>query len=405
MASETQRPRATAHHGLGRVEEWLCCLAALVLTTSSLGGTAWAAGFPDPLSGAGKPPIVLDRTGGFSIGGTVLRDPAAPDGDATLSCDHGYLEYFVPRPARRTSLVMWHSSSTQVWQNRWDGGEGYKDMFLRRGYPVWLWDGPRVGRANWGCAAYTYRPAYRDAGNFAGWNFGPSFMNWWPGVQFPTGDAEAWAQATAARYQEFDTGDNVELQSRAAAVAADSGKLGDRIVYLTNSAAGLRALMTAVQANGTNIAGIVAYECIGLVYPDNLDEILGPAPAAAANGSSTSNNNDPRLLPRPRPAPPGQEPGGFGPFFAPAADFAKLARLRGVQFVWGDHRNETSSSVRGSRLVAELINRAGGRAEVLMLAQDGGLRGSTHIPFADMDNAQVAAHLDYFLARHGLDSY
>ncbi|KAI0844971.1 hypothetical protein F5Y00DRAFT_266064 [Daldinia vernicosa] len=39
---------------------------------------------------------------------------------------------------------MWHSSTTQVWQNRWGGGEGYKDMFLRRGYPVYLWDGPRV---------------------------------------------------------------------------------------------------------------------------------------------------------------------------------------------------------------------------------------------------------------------
>lgn len=37
---------------------------------------------------------------------------------------------------------MWHSCSTQVWQNRWDGGEGYKDMFLRRDYPVYLWDGP-----------------------------------------------------------------------------------------------------------------------------------------------------------------------------------------------------------------------------------------------------------------------
>ncbi len=41
---------------------------------------------------------------------------------------------------------MWHSSSAQVWQNRWDGGEGYKDMFLRRSYPVYLWGRP-AGRS------------------------------------------------------------------------------------------------------------------------------------------------------------------------------------------------------------------------------------------------------------------
>jgi hypothetical protein len=33
-----------------------------------------------------------------------------------------------------------------VWENRWDGGEGYKSILLRKKYPVYLWDGPRVGR-------------------------------------------------------------------------------------------------------------------------------------------------------------------------------------------------------------------------------------------------------------------
>ena len=53
---------------------------------------------------------------------------------------------------------MWHSSSAQVWQTRWDGGEGYQSIFLRRGYPVYLWDGPRVGRANWSCEEIDYKP-------------------------------------------------------------------------------------------------------------------------------------------------------------------------------------------------------------------------------------------------------
>src|SRR5690242_17102270 len=101
-------------------------------------------------------PITLSHTGGFSIGGKTIKSP--PPRNLTLSCDHGYVEYFIPLRSRSTSLVMWHSSSTQVFQNRWDGGPGFKDLFLRRNYPVYLWDGPRVGRANWACEETKYVP-------------------------------------------------------------------------------------------------------------------------------------------------------------------------------------------------------------------------------------------------------
>ncbi len=37
---------------------------------------------------------------------------------------------------RRINLVMWHSAAAAAWLNRWDGGEGYQSIFLRRGYPV-----------------------------------------------------------------------------------------------------------------------------------------------------------------------------------------------------------------------------------------------------------------------------
>jgi hypothetical protein len=53
----------------------------------------------------------------------------------------------------------------------------------------------------------------------------------------------------------------------------------------------------------------------------------------------------------------------------------------------------------------EIINKYGGHAEVLMLGEDAGLRGSTHIPFADMDNSRVAELLDTFLRKAGLDGY
>src|SRR5689334_17507926 len=85
-------------------------------------------------------PIVLARQGAFEAGGKVISGPKG-----TLSCDHGYVEYQIPVKAREVALFLWHSSSTMVWQKRWDGGEGYQSIFLRRDYPVYMWDGPRVG--------------------------------------------------------------------------------------------------------------------------------------------------------------------------------------------------------------------------------------------------------------------
>ncbi len=64
-----------------------------------------------------------------------------------------------------------------------------------------------------------------------------------------------------------------------------------------------------------------------------------------------------------------------------------------------------SAYVEQSRLCAKLINKYGGHAEVLMLGDDAGLKGSTHIPFADMDNDRVAGLLDAFLKKAGLDGY
>jgi hypothetical protein len=324
---------------------------------------------------------VLAQSGGFVIGGKTVVNPQ--DVAEHLSCDHGYVEYFLPANPRRTSLVMWHSSSAQVWQNRWDGGEGYKDMFLRRDYPVYLWDGPRVGRANWACEQITYAPAFRDEANFTAWNFGPSYGNWWPDSQFPVRDRKAWEAATASRYVEYDALKNIHLETDAAAVAADSGRLGNSIVYLTNSAGGLRAMVTSTKATQANISGIVTYESIGYVFP--IGDPESPEPCV-----------NPQAC-------------GFGPVGVPLEAFRKLAKLKSIQFVWGDHRSGADSRVREyveqSRLCAKLINKYGGHAEVLMLGDDAGLRGSTHIPFADMDNSRVAELLDTFLRNAGLDGY
>ena len=330
--------------------------------------------WPSCIIAADRPrsPIFLEKSGGFQIGGKIIQDPRNPN--RTLSCDHGYMEYFIPWTQRKTSLVMWHSAHTQIWQNSWDGGEGFKDKFLRRDYPVYLWDGPWVGRANWGCLPRTYTPDYRDQGNFVAWNFGPYYPQWWPGVQFPTENQEAWEQATSSRYEEFDTPYNVGLETDAAVAAVDSGKLGNSVVYLTNSAGGLRAMITASKSKTKNIKGIVTYESIGHVFPNS-----SGLPAGS---------------------------GGFGPFVIPDEEFQRLADVPAIQFVWGDNRSpSTFKELERSIITAEWINKFGGNAEILMLGDDAGLKGSTHSAFADLDNEKVAGLLDKFLRKNRLDGY
>jgi len=307
--------------------------------------------------------MVIEKQGAFAVGGEVAGDTAA-----SLHCDHGVVEYQIPANARAVNLLMWHSASAVAWQARWDGGEGFQSIFLRRGFPVYLWDGPRVGRANWGCAETTYEPGLgRDQQNFVAWRFGTEYPNWFDGVQFPQDDPEAFNQAMRARYQEFDIVENIHLQSDAAAALAD--KIGPTVA-LTNSAGGLRALMTAIKSD--NIKGIVMYENVGYVFPEG--EL-----------------------------PPGFEPGGFGPLVVSLEDFRKLTRIP-LQAVWGDNVDKSenySARLEQAKRFVEVVNKYGGRAEVLML-RDAGLIGNTHIPFADMNNVAVADLLSKFLDAEGL---
>jgi hypothetical protein len=335
-------------------------LYSVVLGLTVLAATYGAAQGRQPRAAA---PLAIQKQGSFAAGGKVLGDAGK-----SLHCDHGYVEYQIPVNPRRVNLVMWHSAAATAWMNRWDGGEGYQSIFLRRGYPVYIWDGPRVGRANWGCADHTYAAATgRDQGNFTAWRFGAQYPNWFDGVQFPTKDAEAWNQASRARYLEFDTVENAQVQSDAAAALLD--RIGPSVA-LTNSAGGLRAILTALKTD--KMAAIVMYENVGYVYPQGEG--------------------------------PGGRVGGFGPVEVPLEEFKRLTKVP-MQMVWGDNVDKSANSTNSlklSQLFAEKINKYGGKARVLMLP-DAGLKGNTHIPFADMNNVAVADLLSKFLAENGLD--
>ena len=336
-------------------------LASVVLATLLCVG----AKEPDAQPSAEPGPIVLARQGSFEAGGSAIGA-----GPTVTSCDHGHVEYEIPVQARQVPLFLWHSSSVAVWQRRWDGGEGYQNLFLRRGFPVYLWDGPRVGRANYGCDSYTFTPKPgRDAQSFLAWRLGPAFMEFYAGVKFPVNNPEAWDQAVRARYDEFDTVFNAQLESDAAARALE--RIGPSVL-VTNSAAGFRAMLTALKSD--KVAGIVAYETPGFVFPEG----EGPGPGN----------------------------GPFGPVVVPRAEFDKLTRMP-IQLVYGDNLDKAPQWARAfaqAKKWVAIVNAHGGHAEVLHLP-DRGLHGNTHIAFADLNNVAVADLLSEFLHRNGLDKW
>ncbi len=98
-------------------------------------------------------------------------------------------------------------------------------------------------------------------------------------------------------------------------------------------------MVTTAKATKGNIAGIVTYESIGYVFP--IGDPESPAPCT-----------DTAKCP-------------FGPVGIPLDDFRKLAKLKKIQFVWGDHRgidkDPDRAYVEQSRLCAKLINKYGGQ--------------------------------------------
>jgi hypothetical protein len=325
---------------------------------------AFAADSASPAGSSDHRPIVIARQGSFEAGGRNLGDPAR----ASLSCDHGHVEYEIPVNPRKTAVFLWHSSSASVWQRRWDGGEGFQSKLLRERWPTYLWDGPRVGRANWGCEDYTYKAREgRDQGNFTAWRLGPRPGEFYRGEQFPINDRTALEQANRARYDEFDTVANAQLQSDAAAAAID--RIGPSVL-LTNSAGGFRALLTALKSS--HVRGIVAYENPGYVLP---------------TGAS----------------PPRSE-GPFGPVYVSEEEFARFAEIP-MQFVWGDHVEDApqwASAFALCQAFAKEVNARGGHVEILRLP-DAGLHGNSHIPFADLNNDAVAKLLFDWLQQEGFE--
>lgn len=354
-------------------------LASVLILLSGLG-----ASLPASASDVAKQePLVIQEQGSFAAGGSVVTTPGTfnnndptPQGQS-LHGDHLYAFYQVPQNPKPLPIIMLHGAfqSARSWETTPDGREGFQNIFLRRGFPVYLVDQPRRGRAGNSTAAATVEPTPYDQLFFDQFRIG-KWPDYFENVQFDR-DPEALEQflrSVTPNTGPFDAGVVSD------AMSALFNKTGPGILF-THSQAGGPGWLTAIK--NPNIKGIVALEPgSGFIFPDG--EVPADMPSAAGTLKAEA---------------------------VPAADFEKLTRLP-IVIYYGDNFPTEPTAERGqdnwrvrlamAKLWVDTVNKHGGDATLVHLPEIG-IKGGTHFLMSDLNNVEIADQVSKFLADKKLD--
>ena len=332
----------------------------------------------------GKPGLLnIQEQGSFAVGGTVITnagvfDPVkmSPEGQ-TFHGDHAYVFYQIPANARKLPLVFWHGYGqfSKTWETTPDGREGYQNIFLRRGFGVYVIDQPRRGDAGRSTQPITLSPVPDEQKWFDIFRVGiwPDFF---PGVQFSR-DPKALEQYF--RQMTPDTGP-IDIDVNSNAVAALFEKIGPGILVTHSHSGGMgwRIVMKS-----PNIRAVVSYEPgSNFVFPEG--EVPPPKPSSGGTLEAVG---------------------------IPLSDFMKLTKIP-IVIYYGDYIPEKPLANPGqdmwrirlemARLWRDAVNRRGGDVTVVHLPEIG-IRGNTHFPFSDLNNLEIADLLSRWLKEKGLD--
>ena len=351
---------------------FLALLLQVLLPAIAIGQTA-----------QGQASLVIEDQGSFMVGGTVNRTPGTFNNNKPSSegqsfhGDHLYTYYQRPQAAKTLPIVMLHGAfqSARSWETTPDGREGFQNIFLRRGYPIYLVDQPRRGRAGNSTLAATIEPTPNDQLFFDQFRLGV-WPNFFDGVQF---DRKPEALDQFFRSMTPNTG-AYDANVIARAMTALLERIGPSILFV-HSQAGGPGWRTAMQS--ANVRAIVSFEPgSGFVFPEGeLPEVM---PSAA------------------------------GPLAAeaiPLAEFQKLTRIP-IVIYYGDNIPVQPSERRGednwrvrlamAKLWVAAVNKHGGDSRLVHLPTIG-IRGNTHFLFSDLNNGEIADQVSKFLAEKKLD--
>jgi pimeloyl-ACP methyl ester carboxylesterase len=331
-------------------------------------------------------PLVIEEQGSFAVGGIKFTEPGnfevaealKPDGQ-TFHGDHAYVFYQLPQNAHKYPLVFLHGAgqSKKTWETTPDGREGFQNIFLRKGFGVYLLDQPRRGEAGKSTVEATIKPIADEQFWFTQFRLG-NYPEFFPNSQFPKGEAslEQFYRQMTPNTGAFDA--NVVRD----AVSHLFDKIGEGIL-ITHSQGGGPGWYTAIKND--KVKAVVAYEPYSsFLFPEG--ELPQPINSTGLFGALR-----------------GVE--------IPLADFQKLTK-KPILIYYGDNiakeptdvwnKDHWRSGLEMAKLWADTINKHGGDATVVHLPEIG-IEGNTHFPFSDLNNIEVANQLAKWLKEKGLD--
>ncbi len=328
--------------------------------------------------------LIIGEQGSFAAGGTVITRPGTydamkqqmPDGQ-TFHGDHAYVFYQIPVKARKFPLVLWHGAGqfSKTWETTPDGREGFQNIFLRRGFAVYVIDQPRRGNAGRSTQPMAITPTPDEQTWFNIFRVG-IWPDYFPGVQFSR-DPEALNQYLRQMTPNTGPFDAAVISD---AVSALFDKVGPAIL-VTHSQGGGPGWLTAIK--NRNVRAVVSYEPgSGFIFPNG--EVPPPMPSAGGTLEAAG---------------------------VPLVEFMLLTKIPIVIF-YGDNipaepmavpsQDQWRVRLAMARLWADAVNRHGGDVTVVHLPETG-IRGNTHFPFSDLNNVVIADLLSTFLGKKSLD--
>lgn len=316
--------------------------------------------------------IVLRGMGSFHVGGRIVevrgkpvrdivRVPGGPpsklDPNGEYQVEQMYVQYFLPKDRKGTvPLLMWHGGGLTgvTFETTPDGREGWLNMFVRKGWDVYVSDAVERGRSGFASpdiwrgepVFLTYADPFerfRIGAGEGSWNHDPAKQKLMPGVQFPVDAYANYMKQTVPRWLSTDD-----------AVIAGYIALVDKVcpcVLLTHSQGGAFGLKVA-EARPEKIKAVVAVE------------------SASAGNPAT----------------------------------AEALRDVPVLMVFGDNVDLHPRWIAYRKLdldYAAAVRAAGGKVDVINLP-DVGIMGNSHMVMMDRNNGAVADVIQKWLAEQGL---
>jgi pimeloyl-ACP methyl ester carboxylesterase len=179
---------------------------------------------------ADKEPILLRDIGSFHIGGRLIEIAGEPvkeiaftpggapvklDPNGAYQVEQMYVQYFLQQNRRgKLPLLMWHGGGLTgvTYETKPDGGAGWLNYFLRKGWDTYVSDAVERGRSGW---TNTFRgeavflplgdPWERfRLGPAGSWNADKSKRTTYPGSQFPIEAYEQFMKQGVPRWTTTD---------------------------------------------------------------------------------------------------------------------------------------------------------------------------------------------------------